>query len=90
MPEKTVKTLGEFTERVRKIRQDWSDHEELWFRGESKKHETALHPKLYRPREKRALKPVPELLKIENELCDEFQRCGFQLSAKKSNPADFN
>src|SRR5262249_23571205 len=76
-----VNSLGQFTERVRRHREFWnvSRNKELWFRGESKKRETALHPKLYRPREKRALKPVSELLKIENELYEEFQRCGVQL-----------
>jgi hypothetical protein len=76
-----VNSLGQFTERVRRHREFWNvpSNRELWFRGESKKRKTALHPKLYRPREKRALKPVSELLKIENELYEEFQRCGVQL-----------
>jgi hypothetical protein len=76
-----VNSLGQFTERVRSHREFWNlpGHKELWFRGESKTRETALHPKLYRPREKLALKPVSELLEIENDLHEEFQRCGVQL-----------
>jgi FRG domain len=76
-----VNSLGQFTECVRSHREFWSlpGHKELWFRGGSKKRETALHPKLYRPREKLALKSVSELLEIENDLYEEFQRCGVQL-----------
>jgi FRG domain len=92
MPEEKVKTLGEFTERVRKIRRDWSvkDHEELWFRGESKKHPTALQSKLYRPREGKRRKSIKALLEIENDLFDEFQRCGVQLYDQKPGEAEWD
>jgi len=91
MPEEKVKTLGEFTERVREIRRDWSvkDHEELWFRGESRKHSTALQPQLYRPREGKRRKRIKALLEIENELYDEFQRCAVQLYAQKPEETEW-
>src|SRR5271166_1479181 len=81
MPDGTVTSLSEFVERVRRFRQLWntSADRELWFRGERKNHERKLRPKIYRPPEKRRMKPVPELLKIENDLYGEFQHCGVQL-----------
>jgi len=81
MPDDTVTSLSEFVERVRRFRQLWntSADRELWFRGERKNHEWKLRPKIYRPPEKRRMKPVPELLKIENDLYGEFQHCGVQL-----------
>jgi FRG domain len=81
MPDDTVASLGDFIEPVRRLRQLWntSADRELWFRGERKNHEWKLRPKIYRPPEKRRMRPVPELLKIENELYEEFQRCGVQL-----------
>ena len=52
---------------------------ELWFRGEGKKYEKSLlRPKLYRPPEKRRMKPIPELLEIEYELYEEFRPCGVE------------
>jgi hypothetical protein len=91
MPEQKVKTLGEFTERIREIRRHWSvkDHKDLWFRGESKKHSTALQPKLYRPRGKDR-KSIETLLEIENDLFYEFQRCGVQLYDQKPGDADWD
>ena len=85
MPDDTVTSLSEFVERVRRFRQLWntSADRELWFRGERKNHEWKLRPKIYRPPEKRRMKPVPELLKIENDLYGEFQHCGVQLCASK-------
>src|SRR5271157_1699652 len=50
--EEPVNSLGEFTDRVSKIRQSWglAKHKELWFRGESKDYgDTILRPELYRP-----------------------------------------
>jgi hypothetical protein len=81
MPDDNVVSLGDFIERVRRFRQLWntSADRELWFRGERKNHEWKLRPKIYRPPEKRRMRPVPELLKIENELYEEFKRCGVQL-----------
>jgi FRG domain len=78
---KSVKSLSEFIERVHKIRELWNARKdkELWFRGECKKHERKLRPKIYRPPEKRRMKPIPELLMIEYKLYEEFKRCGVQL-----------
>ncbi len=92
MQDEKVKSLGDFTARVREIRESWkvSDHEELWFRGESKKRSTALRPKLYRPREKKALGPIPRLLEIENRLYNEFQRCGVQLCDQQPGEAEWD
>ncbi len=79
-----VRSLGGFTEQVCKIRADWStsDDKELWFRGEKRDYEeTRLRPILYRPPpDRRSLKPIPDLLKIEDGLFDAFQRCNPQLS----------
>jgi FRG domain len=85
MSDDAVASLSDFIERVHKIRELWnaSKDEELWFRGERKKHERKLRPKIYRPPEKRRMRPVPELLKIEYKLYEEFQRCGIQLCDQK-------
>ena len=85
MPEDKVTTLGDFLARVRSIRADWRlpPHKELWFRGEGRKYDTLLRPKLYRPPEARSMKPVPELLEIENDLYQDFMRCGLQLCDEK-------
>ena len=85
MPEDKVKTLSDFLSGVRAIREDWRvpGHKELWFRGEEKKHDTLLHPKLYRPPEGRSMKPVSELVEIENSLYEDFMRCGVQLCEEK-------
>jgi hypothetical protein len=91
MPDEKVKSLSEFVDRVRKIRQEhWRvlDHKELWFRGEGEKHEKSpLCPKLYRPPKVTAMKPIRELLKIENELYEDFQRCGVQLCNERIEEA---
>ena len=79
-----VRSLGGFTEQVCKVRNDWSmpDDKELWFRGEKRDYgETRPWPILYRPpKNQRSLKPIPDLLKIEDDLFDAFQRCNPQLS----------
>ena len=66
MPDDTVTSLSEFVERVRRFRQLWntSADRELWFRGERKNHKWKLRPKIYRPPEKRRIKPVSELTGI--------------------------
>ena len=73
-----VDNLGTFTQRVGEIRQCWglAKHKELWFRGESKDYgETLLRPELYRAASDGVcLKPCWKLLKIENDLYDEFRR----------------
>ena len=85
MPENKITTLSDFVACVRRIRDDWRlpRHKELWFRGEEQKYDTLLRPKLYRPPEARSMKPVPELLEIENSLYNDFVRCGLQLCEEK-------
>jgi hypothetical protein len=69
--EEPVNSLGEFTDRVSKIRQSWglAKHKELWFRGESRDYgDTILRPELYRPPNVSVpLKPIWKLLNIEND-----------------------
>ncbi len=84
-------------ERVRGMRQLWAtpDDRELWFRGESKQHVTFLRPELYRPRKTttgkdQPLKNISELLKIENDLYEEFQRCAVQLRPEKPAEEDWD
>jgi hypothetical protein len=75
-----IETLGDFVNRVSQIRDRWGieKHKELWFRGEGEKHEKSiLRPALYRPpKANKAMKEVGELLEIESELYEEFQRFG--------------
>jgi hypothetical protein len=89
-----IASLSGYIEQVRECRQCWRlpEHKELWFRGEDKKYEAILRPKLYRPptKPKRAMKPVPELLEIENDLYEDFQRCGLQLSDKQIEDEDWD
>src|SRR5229473_1541272 len=75
-----VTSLSQFTERVSACRDDWQVpfDQELWFRGECKRHDSILRPELYRPQAGRGLKPLAELLRIENDLYVEFQRCAVQ------------
>lgn len=79
-----VDSLGEFTEQVRQIRRDWvvPEDKELWFRGERRDYgPTRLRPILYRPpRPRGTLKPVGDLLNIEDALFQIFQRCNMQLT----------
>ena len=78
-----VRSLGEFTEQVRQIRLNWTlaEDKELWFRGEKRDYgPTRLRPTLYRPpRDGRSLKQIDELLGIENDLFQSFQRCSSQV-----------
>jgi hypothetical protein len=66
------------------------EHKELWFRGEGEKHERSiLRPALYRPpKGDGAMKEIAQLLDIESELYEEFQRCGAQLLAEKMQMED--
>lgn len=87
-----VHSLSEFIERVSALRDSWglAKHKELWFRGESRNYaETNLRPKLYRPAPNLALKPVPKLLEIENDLYKEFQRNAVELSNEKTSEEDW-
>lgn len=84
-------------ERALGFRQMWNtpDEKELWFRGEARQHPTLLRPELYRPRKNadggdQALKPVGDLLKIENDLYEEFQRCAVQLSIERTPEDDWD
>lgn len=74
-------SLSEFIKAVSAFRAQWQvpPDEELWFRGESKKHDYFLRPELYRTADGESLKPISHLLKIENDLWVEFQRCAVQL-----------
>jgi hypothetical protein len=79
-----VTSLSEFVATVRKLRESWRTpaHLELWFRGESRPYDTLLRPELFRPRKDLPLKPIAELLKIENDLYEDFRRCAIQLSTE--------
>ena len=90
MPDGNVKSLSEFIDCVRKLRAHSGVHEskELWFRGESRNHETCLRPQIYRPRKDGSMKPVREVLEIENQLYEEFRRCGVQLCGHSMNEDD--
>jgi FRG domain len=88
MADETIKSLGDFTKEVVEFRDRWrvSDDKELWFRGEDRDfEETRLVPKLYRSKDGEAIK-VSRLLKIEDQLCNEFSRLGTQLCEPKIDP----
>lgn len=98
MSDGQVKSLGDFVSRVSKCRKDWrvSDSKELWFRGESRKYpDTRLRPELYRPRRDHTtgnnlpLKAISELLEIENDLYEDFQRCALQLRIEETSEEDW-
>lgn len=91
--EKAVESIGQFMDRVSAIRQSWglAKHKELWFRGESIDYgETILRPELYRPERNVSLKPIWKLLKIENDLYDEFQRNAVERSDEKTSEEDWD
>lgn len=78
-----VRKLGDFVDHVRRIRNDWrvQEDKELWFRGEKCDYgDTRLRPILYRPPQNRSLKPISDLLKIEDCLFEAFQRYNAQLA----------
>lgn len=62
----SIGNLSQFLEKIRDIREEWQlkDHQELWFRGEGERYETALVPKIYRGLD-------------EQEFSDECARKGF-------------
>jgi hypothetical protein len=92
--EEPVNSLGEFTDRVSKIRQSWelAKHKELWFRGESRDYgDTILRPELYRPPNVGVpIKPIWKLLNIENDLYEEFQRNAVERSNEKTSDKDWD
>ncbi len=70
-----VHSLAEFVAEVRRIRNDWAipEDKEVWFRGEKRDYgPTRLRPILYRPPQKRGMKSIGDLLKIEDDLFDAF------------------
>ena len=76
-PYATVDSLGDFIATVSKLRKEWSlpNHKELWFRGETKDYgATSLRPELYRPHLNEPLRSISNLLRIENDLHEEFIR----------------
>jgi hypothetical protein len=87
-----VTSLSEFVATVRKVRESWRTpaHRELWFRGESRLHDTLLRPELFRPRSNLPLKPTAELLKIENDLYEDFRRCATQFSTETIPDEDWD
>jgi len=92
-----VASLSKFMEWALALRDPWKTpaEKELWFRGEDKQHPTFLRPELYRPGKSadgadQPLKPVADLLKIENELYYEFQRCAVQLRIERTPEEDWD
>jgi hypothetical protein len=92
MPDRSVQSLGNFLDRVADCRKWWDSESsrELWFRGERRQYETILRPQLYRQPKGRSLKPVPELLDIENDLYEGFKRCAVQLCNEKISDDDWS
>ena len=97
MAEDRVASLGEFMEWALALRAQWMtpDERELWFRGEDKRHPTFLRPELYRPARNadgtdQPLKPIADLLKIENDLYEEFRRCAVQLRTERAPEEDWD
>jgi hypothetical protein len=92
--EEPVDRLGQFIDRVGKLRQLWGlpRHKELWFRGEGRDYgETILRPELYRPVSNGVpLKPIWKLLNIENDLFEEFQRSAVERSDEKISQEDWD
>ncbi len=82
-----ITSLSGFIDRVGKLRKDWEQpaHKELWFRGESERYETCLRPELYRPKRNTKLKPIGDLLKIETDLYNDFDRRAIQLAAEEKS-----
>jgi len=75
--------LADYLSTVAELRKKWDleDHQELWFRAEGTEHSaTRLQPGLYRPRKGSQRKSIKELLRLENDLYEEFERCVPQLS----------
>lgn len=92
-----VSSVAGFLEQALALRQAWKtpDDKELWFRGEQKRYSTFLRPDLYRPATKvdgtdLPMKPVAQLLKIENDLYMEFQRCAVQLRTETPSEEDWD
>ena len=91
MADVKVDSLSKFIEEIDGIRRTWRipEHKELWFRGEVREYETFLRPVLFRPKDNLPLKPISELLEIENVLYEQFQRCAVQLCNEKSSDEEW-
>lgn len=80
---KEAHSVDEYLAAVKAVRKQWHipRSDELWFRAEDARYQnTHLRPGVYRPREGGRPKAIGHLLKIENELYEEFERCATQLS----------
>jgi hypothetical protein len=78
-----IDSLDTYLSEVALTRDHWDvdDYKELWFRAEDESHSaTTLQPGLYRPRIGKGRKSIKQLLKLENDLYEEFRRCAPQLS----------
>lgn len=76
-------SVDEYLSIVKELRRQWRvpHRVELWFRAEDAKHQgTCLQPGLYRPRAGGKRNAIKSLLKLRNELYEEFERCATQLS----------
>src|SRR6266446_8544831 len=86
MNDDKIRTLGQFVDYIHSLRESvWrlKETHELWFRGESKDHQDSLlRPELYRPRKPGTLRQIDDLLDIESELYEEFQRCADQFRSE--------
>jgi hypothetical protein len=85
-------SLSQYISIIVDLRQKWArgEEKELWFRAEDESHsETRLQPGLYRPAKGKPPKPVAEILKLENFMYDEFQRCATQISDVGRNNDDW-
>ena len=92
IPEDPVTCLAGFVQRVAGARESWNvpPHKELWFRGESRDYaNTILHPELYRPGKEVPLTPISQLLAIENDLYEEFQRIAVELAHERTTDEDW-
>jgi hypothetical protein len=71
-------SLSGFLGIVEEVRKEWgTDDEGLWFRGERREYgPTLLRPKLYRGLTKVTANSLEELLELEDDLFEDFRRCG--------------
>ena len=72
------RSLSSFLGVIDDVRKAWgTDDEDLWFRGERHQYgATQLRPKLYRGLAKVTADSLKELLELEGNLFEDFQRCG--------------
>jgi hypothetical protein len=78
-----VHSVDEYLASVRAFREQWRvpRRDELWFRAEDARYRnTHLQPGIYRPRAGSKRKTIRQLLELENDLYEEFERCATQLS----------